>query len=532
MGPRVPLHIKLVVSYLLVVGLVLLPTLVYVRGRLSQDEVHRAREELALEAHAIAERLAESPPSEVAARTRLLLATFPGRLTVVDADGDVLGDSVQRRRPLPNHADRPEIQQALRNGLASSVRLSATTGQETLYVAQRFPREGTAQGVVRLSRPMAMVDAAREDVTAILRNAAAAALTAAVLLALVAALVASRPLRRIAEAAQKLAEGEFGYPLEVRSNDEIGEVAQAIDSLAAQLKSKLLASGADRATLQALLDDLPVGVVLYDAARQPERVNEVARSLCDLAPHNEVVRGAELPRLIAQRGAVERVLRDGTTETLPLALPWKPDAALFARWTAIYATDGTRALGLVVFDRAAERRLEEARGHLAAAATRLMEAAAVAESDTLAAQLLRAAEEATATVQLPPPEPDAVRPVAVGALLRAALDPYTSLAVAAGVELVRAVPDADGAVPVAEADDRALRGVRAMTLRVVDAVRVGGRATLRVSPQEGAVRLGWRGPLGEIDTEPVAAWVRPLGGDAGVTRAEGWSEAWIDLPRA
>ncbi len=56
--------------------------------------------------------------------------------------------------------------------------------------------------------------------------------------------------------------------------------------------------------------------------------------------------------------------------------------------------------------------------------------------------------------------------------------------------------------------------------------------TLRVSPQEGSVRLGWRGPLGEIDTEPVAAWVRPLGGDAGVTRAEGWSEAWIDLPRA
>ncbi len=530
MDVRVPLHIKLMVSYLLVVGLVMLPTLVYVRGRLSQDEVQRAQDELSTEARALAERLSEARPEELATRTRLLLAAFPGRLTVVDAEGDVLGDSVQRTGSLPNHADRPEIQAALRQSPASSVRRSATTGQETLYVAFRFPAEGPARGVVRLSRPMAVVDAAREDVTAILRNAGAAALSVAVLLSLVAALMASRPLRRIAAAAQKLAEGEFGYPLEVRTRDEIGEVAQAIDSLAAQLKSKLLASGADRATLQALLDDLPVGVVLFDAAQQPERVNEMARSLCDLAPHLEMTRAAELPRLLAHRPVVERVLRDGVTETLPLALPWKPEAALLARWTAIYATDGARAPGLIVLDRSVARSRDDAWALLQTASDRLHEAAGALGTHTLVPPLLRAAEAASRAVEPPDPDPRAVRPISLGLLLSEALDPLMPMAAVAGLEVVRSVPDP--AARVAEVGQRCTRALRIVTLQVFDAVGPGAKITLRVSPQDGCIRLAWVGPLGDVDATEAAALVRPLGGEAGVSEGEGWRETWLLLPRA
>jgi len=530
MRVRVPLHIKLVVSYLLVVGLILLPTLIYVRGRLSQDEIQRAQDELALEARALAERIGEAPESERVARTRLLLAAFPGRLTVVDADGDVLGDSLQRNRPMPNHGDRPEIQAAVRQSPASIVRRSATTGQETLYVAYRFPADGAVQGVVRLSRPMALVDAAREDVTTILRNAGAAALTAAVLLSLVAAVVASRPLRRIAAAAQKLAEGEFGYPLDVRSQDEIGEVAQAIDSLAAQLKSKLLASGADRATLQALLDDLPVGVVLYDGDRQPERVNEMARTLCDLAPHLEMTRGAELPRLLSQRGAVERVLRDGTTESLPLVLPWKPEAAIVARWTAIYATDGARALALVMHDGAVSRDRDAARELLRLTAQRVYAVAANLDVDSSAPRLLRAAEAAEAACVPGPADPDAVEPVSVLGLLEAGLDPMLPLARAHGLALSREVPDA--AVRVAEVDGRCARVLRSVSVRAFDAVTPGTRLTLRVTSHDNAVRVAWVGPLGELAVDDLAAILRPLGGDAGTTQGEGWREAWLLLPRA
>ncbi len=59
---RIPLHIKLMSSYLLVVGMVLVPTVVYLRTTLQRDQHARARAQLAAELTGITARLGEAPP--------------------------------------------------------------------------------------------------------------------------------------------------------------------------------------------------------------------------------------------------------------------------------------------------------------------------------------------------------------------------------------------------------------------------------------------------------------------------------------
>lgn len=61
------------------------------------------------------------------------------RLTLIDTDGTVLYDSLSRDpQTMENHADRPEVTDALQDGVGQEVRSSATAGYETHYYALRL----------------------------------------------------------------------------------------------------------------------------------------------------------------------------------------------------------------------------------------------------------------------------------------------------------------------------------------------------------------------------------------------------------
>jgi two-component system phosphate regulon sensor histidine kinase PhoR len=60
------------------------------------------------------------------------------RITLIDTDGTVLFDSEEDITKLENHADRPEIIQALKEGNGTSVRFSTTLQKQTFYYAIRL----------------------------------------------------------------------------------------------------------------------------------------------------------------------------------------------------------------------------------------------------------------------------------------------------------------------------------------------------------------------------------------------------------
>lgn len=69
------------------------------------------------------------------------------RITWIAADGTVLFDSQAQQSGMENHADREEVQQALKTGHGESMRYSTTLMERQLYSADRLP-DGT---VVRIS---------------------------------------------------------------------------------------------------------------------------------------------------------------------------------------------------------------------------------------------------------------------------------------------------------------------------------------------------------------------------------------------
>ncbi|MBK8691772.1 MAG: HAMP domain-containing protein [Deltaproteobacteria bacterium] len=526
---RIPLHFKLAASYLLVVGLVLVPTAVYLQTSLRKGQRHAVRVELQGELRDLTARLDAAPADQLGARIDILCGALPLRMTVVEPGGRVICDS--RYANLRNHGDRDEIRQAFADAEGFALRPSATTGEMTLYVARRFPSHGQTRGVIRLSRPVSAVDAASVQVAMVVRQTSAIALTVAALLSLLAAMVASRPLRHMAQAARSFSEGDFAAEIPAPSDDEIGEVAQALEHLASQLRGKLLASGADRSTLFALMDELPVGLILYGADRQPTRINGLARRLLGLRPHDEQARGAELPELPGCREAVDRVMEDGFTREVSLAPPWLQGSPRRARWLAAYAPDGQRCPALVILDAGSAGELAAARAMIARCAEVLRDVASRSDPTTVAAQAGELGRAAEALLPVGPPTHDGVEVLAIGTLLRAAQEALSTRLAAEGTRL-----DASGAdytLAVVEIDGRARRSVEALLAWAIEARAGASTVRVRVAAADGAARVIVRGST-EVASPgaELTEWLGPMGGAVGERVNEDQVERWVSLALA
>jgi two-component system phosphate regulon sensor histidine kinase PhoR len=525
---RIPLHVKLMVSYLLVVGLLFVPTLLYLRTSLRSEIEEELRAELDKQATLLAVRLAGLGPTERVEAARTLAALMPERLTVVDPQGAVIADSA--REGLANHLDRPEILAALAEGSGTAIRRSASTNDTRLYVAKRFPAAGEVTGVVRLSVPVRALVRASTHGTWFVNRAGALAVSVAILLSLLGFLLVSRPLRRLTATIRAFAGGDFGHPVLVDTKDELGETAQALIELAGHIRGRLLASGADRAALHSLLDDLPAGVVLFDPERNPLLVAAQARVTLELAADDEAERVRSLPELPGQGPVVARVLETGLTEEAPLEPPWLPGRKLRARWVALYAPDGRRQAALVVIEASSvEAELARVRRSLSGLAEQVREAAIrVSETET-AARLVELAEQADREAPLPAARPAAVRAIGVGELCRAAAAEVAPLAARGGVRVEFDLAESD--VLVVEADGRTRRALRQLLQGGLAEAR-GGALRVRAQVHEARVRLSARITPEDAAGERMAALVQCLGGDAGTERDGEAAEAWLLLPRA
>lgn len=274
--PRVPLPAKLLISYLVIVATAAVPTFFYVRSALQTDLLELATERLREGTRRAASGLMPFRERELVDRTRQIASVLPQRLTLVSPTGEVLFDSDSLTRD--NHRERPEISEA--NGLrplldvAIARRPSASTGRDTLYAATRLVEGGP---VLRLADRIDDVVSTAEDLKRFARNVSAAAITLAIILSLVSAVVFMRPLQRVVQTARAFASGDLTASAGVDSDDEVGDASRALDQMAVDLRRRLANAGSGDAVLAQLVEALPVPCVIIEPSGEPLALNGPAR---------------------------------------------------------------------------------------------------------------------------------------------------------------------------------------------------------------------------------------------------------------
>ncbi len=170
------------------------------------------------------------------------------RITLIDRLGNVLADSDV---PLPeiggvkNHLDRPEVQQAIHTGIGHDIRRSATVNHDFLYMAKevkKSPKSGPFQSVqfIRLSVPYEEVQHQIDSIRSIEIVAGFGVLIVIVAVSILVSRHITNPMTQIARDVERIRAGDLDARLTVKSNDEIGLVAKAINELVDKLKADIV----------------------------------------------------------------------------------------------------------------------------------------------------------------------------------------------------------------------------------------------------------------------------------------------------
>ncbi|HVF77253.1 MAG TPA: hypothetical protein VNA28_03060, partial [Solirubrobacteraceae bacterium] len=165
-------------------------------------------------------------PAELDAEADALGLLASARVTFIARDGTVTGDSdlsLDALGQVENHAARPEVVQAHREGLGLARRYSTTVGAEMLYVAVPVNNPAlSGLASVRMAVPLTDVGVQLAAVRRVALAAGAAGLAAALALAWGSSAFLSRRVRDIADVASRYSEGDLSRPTRDYGSDEIG----------------------------------------------------------------------------------------------------------------------------------------------------------------------------------------------------------------------------------------------------------------------------------------------------------------------
>lgn len=282
------------------------------------------------------------------------------RVTIMAADGTVLGDSHEDLARLDNHLSRPEVQEALASGEGSSTRFSATVGYDMLYAAVPVEVEGRVAAIVRVARPLRQVQVhtARLGRT-ILLVALGASLVAALLAVAMAGRI-TRPIRHLTQEAQRIAAGDLGRPVVADSGDEVAQLAHAFNRMGTRLQERMGRLAEEQRLLSTVLSRMADGAIITDAGGRVRLINPAAarllespkdaavgRSFAQVARNHQLV---DLWRAASEAGEP----REATIEVL------RPNLFLRAIVTPLDA-DSTGETLTIVQDLTQVRRLETVR---------------------------------------------------------------------------------------------------------------------------------------------------------------------------
>jgi len=168
------------------------------------------------------------------------LASAPNlRITIIDRRGKVLGDSAQKPALMENHKERPEVAAAIKNGFGQSTHFSTTLGCNMKYVAVSVTDGNNILGVVRFALPVSDVRLEMRLIYKAMLIGGISSIIIALLIAYFISRTISFPIKEMQETAERLAKGDFSKRINIKSRDELGELAKSLNTMAEELQLKI-----------------------------------------------------------------------------------------------------------------------------------------------------------------------------------------------------------------------------------------------------------------------------------------------------
>ncbi len=356
---------KIAVAIFVVAAAALLLAATLVSLSLADQTYRRIEQSLVSEARLVADEMAtherDIAPEAIETEAVRIGKTLPARVTLIAADGTVVGDSMVKGpdlATLENHGTRPEVMGAKAHGVGVSRRYSHTIQTDMLYVA--VPVNHPRITIVRLALPLTEVQQQVAAVRHMTLVALAAAMVGALALAWLASALLGRRLRLMADAARRYASGDLSRRLRDYEPDELGTVARVLDDTVHELARRAVELAEDRARMDAILSGMVEGVIVVNDHGRVQLVNRAAREMLGLDSGGMAGHYLEAVRHPGVAALITEALAGREPAHLELSPARTPGRHLVARAAPVSAPSATGAV-LVLHDITDLRRADQVR---------------------------------------------------------------------------------------------------------------------------------------------------------------------------
>lgn len=211
-------------------------------------------------------------------------ASLGQRITIIAADGTVVGESQEDITIMENHINRPEIQAAIQGQVGTDHRYSQTAGFNMLYVAVPIMDGKAIDGFVRTAILLENVESNIRGLQAALVSISFAGALAATILAYLIADRTTRPLRSITQAADRIALHNLSQTIETAPNNETGRLANAFNRMVRKLDEQYRIQQTESNKLSVVLDKMANGIIIINPESRVELINPAAQKMFGVSP--------------------------------------------------------------------------------------------------------------------------------------------------------------------------------------------------------------------------------------------------------
>lgn len=232
------------------------------------------------------------------------------RVTIINTKGNVIGDSAltqQEVNEVENHANRPEIIDAIKKGRGESFRYSTTLKKKMLYTAASLKLNNQIS-VIRIAMPLDDIDHLSKKIKTIIFISIIVAFIISIIISFFMSHYISAPIKKMSWIAKSISLGNFSQTSNVKTGDELEELSWSINYMKEQIKQKIDEVTSNKSRLEAVLLSMFDGVMVVDKNGSIRLMNEALKSILEINYDPYKKNFLEVVRNIDIKSIVDKVL--------------------------------------------------------------------------------------------------------------------------------------------------------------------------------------------------------------------------------
>ena len=212
---------------------------------------------------------------------KLIAPGIKARITLIDYDGVVMGDSDSLPDLMDNHLDRPELISAKNQSFGTARRFSQTLNQDMIYVAVKMETRRGKIGFLRLALPLTVVNLQIQSLRNKIFIGGGLIGLGLLLISYYLAYRVLSPLTKVTKRAYAIAQEQYHVRLPTKRFD-VGQLSEIINEFALGGQQRIDELTKSRNYLAAVLSGLTEGVLAFDLEQKVLHVNEAALGMLSL----------------------------------------------------------------------------------------------------------------------------------------------------------------------------------------------------------------------------------------------------------